>query len=95
MSLCVLVFFVHDPNSGGILFVKVFLNGEKRELPAPATIQTAVDHLGLSGRHLVAELNMEILPREIWGEKLLSDGDNLEIIGFVGGGALSMSSSTA
>ncbi|AFS53203.1 sulfur carrier protein ThiS [Leptospirillum ferriphilum] len=68
------------------MFVRVFLNGESQELPAPATIQTAVEHLGLSDRHLVAELNLEIFPRDAWGKKNLSDGDHLEFIGFVGGG---------
>jgi thiamine biosynthesis protein ThiS len=67
--------------------VTILLNGEKRELPSPASVQTAADHLGLSGRHLVAELNMEILSRETWGERILSEGDQLEFIGFVGGGA--------
>ena len=77
-----------DLHCGGSLSVRVFLNGETQELPAPATIQTAVDHLGLSGRHLVAELNMEIFPREVWEKQSLSDGDHLEFIGFVGGGTI-------
>jgi len=46
-----------------------------------------VEHLGLSDRHLVAELNLEIFPRDAWEKKNLSDGDHLEFIGFVGGGS--------
>lgn len=64
----------------------VFVNGEKQELPASSTVQSAFEYLGISGKHLVAELNLEILPRDIWSEKKLADGDQLEFIGFVGGG---------
>lgn len=64
----------------------VFVNGEKQELPAFSTVQSACEYLGISGKHLVAELNLEILPRDSWSEKKLSDGDHLEFIGFVGGG---------
>ena len=33
------------------------------------------------------ELNREIVPRGQWAETKLSDGDRLEIVHFVGGGA--------
>lgn len=64
----------------------VIVNGEKQELPASSTVLSACDYLGISGKHLVAELNLEILSRDIWSEKKLSEGDHLEFIGFVGGG---------
>jgi sulfur carrier protein len=36
---------------------------------------------------VAVELNRDIVRRELWAEKQLSDGDKLEIVHFVGGGS--------
>jgi sulfur carrier protein len=36
--------------------------------------------------HVAVMLNGEILPKAEYGEKVLTDGDEVEVIGFVGGG---------
>ncbi|MHB8423146.1 MAG: sulfur carrier protein ThiS [Leptospirales bacterium] len=64
----------------------ISLNGEKTEVPTGSTLLGALEYLGFSERHLVAELNMEIISRERWGDHVLQEGDQLELIGFVGGG---------
>lgn len=66
----------------------ISLNGQKTEFPGIVTILGAVESLGFSDRHLVAELNMEIIPKERWADIVLHDGDQLELIGFVGGGSI-------
>lgn len=35
---------------------------------------------------VAVELNRNIIPRELWSETSLNDGDRLEIVHFVGGG---------
>lgn len=69
----------------------ICLNGEQTEVPSETTLLAALEYLGFSDRHLVAELNMEIIPRERWGDRVLREGDQLELIGFVGGGEMECS----
>jgi sulfur carrier protein len=35
---------------------------------------------------VVVEFNGEILPRQRWGQQLVADGDQLEVVTIVGGG---------
>jgi len=42
--------------------------------------------LNLTGKRLAVEKNGEIVPRSLFLETKLRDGDKLEIIGAVGGG---------
>ncbi|MHB1285512.1 MAG: sulfur carrier protein ThiS [Leptospirales bacterium] len=65
----------------------ISLNGEKTEIPCHVTLLGVLESLGFSDRHLVVELNMEIIPRERWADLVLREGDQLELIGFVGGGS--------
>jgi len=41
---------------------------------------------GLDPEKVVVEHNYSVVPREQWGDIVLSDGDNVEIVAFVGGG---------
>ncbi len=40
----------------------------------------------MKGDRVAVELNREIVPRARWAETPLHDGDQLEIVHFVGGG---------
>ena len=66
------------------LLIKV--NGESRELPAPATVADLLRHLGLDPRTVVVELNREIIRRSRLDLTALVDGDAVELVHFVGGG---------
>jgi sulfur carrier protein len=65
--------------------VKIRLNGEEREVTA-GNLLALIDEIGLDGRKLAIERNYEIVPRSTYLETQLSDGDQLEIVTFVGGG---------
>ena len=41
---------------------------------------------GYSLSRVAVERNGEIIPKRLYGETVLADGDALEIVGFVGGG---------
>jgi thiamine biosynthesis protein ThiS len=43
--------------------------------------------MGLSGKPVVCEVNLTIVPRMDWDRMVLYEGDRIEIIGFVGGGS--------
>ncbi len=66
--------------------LKVMVNGEPRELPAPATLLDLLRHLGLDPRTVVVERNREIVRRPRLGETPLEEGDAIELVHFVGGG---------
>jgi thiamine biosynthesis protein ThiS len=67
--------------------VRVTVNGESREVEAGATVACLVEQLALAPERLAVELNREVLRRALWPETELAEGDRVEIVHFVGGGA--------
>ncbi|MFZ0958830.1 MAG: sulfur carrier protein ThiS [Candidatus Sulfotelmatobacter sp.] len=70
--------------------MKLHLNGDERAFPdAPAsfTLATLVEILGMKADRVAVELNRDIVPRDLWAETVLNEGDCLEIVHFVGGGS--------
>jgi len=62
------------------------VNGELRDFPPLADLAALVATLGLDGRKVAIERNLEIVPRSAYGKTRLSDGDRIEIVHFIGGG---------
>ncbi|MGI6093568.1 MAG: sulfur carrier protein ThiS [Veillonellaceae bacterium] len=67
-------------------FISIVVNGEEIQLTKGSTVEQLLEQMGLKGRHLVIELNEQILTRQDWETVALQDGDRLEIVTFVGGG---------
>jgi thiamine biosynthesis protein ThiS len=67
--------------------MKLTINGESREFDAVSTISELVSQLGMKADRVAVELNRDLIPRDRWAETQLSEGDKLEIVHFVGGGA--------
>ena len=60
---------------------------EKRaKRPIPATLADLLASLGIDGRRVAVERNREIAPKSLWSQIVLAEGDQLEIVQFVGGG---------
>lgn len=66
--------------------MNVTVNGTSRQIEAGLTILQYVEQLGLEPERVAIEYNRVILPRADFSKKILSEGDSLEIIQFVGGG---------
>ena len=66
--------------------IAIMLNGERRETPEGTTVQALVAALELKKGRVAVERNREIVPMSAWGEVILMEGDQLEIVHFVGGG---------
>jgi sulfur carrier protein len=67
----------------------VILNGQSRSFDAleeAANLEQLVVELGLKGDRVAIEHNGEIAPRSSWSQTVLSGGDRLEVVHFVGGG---------
>lgn len=63
------------------------INGEDREFTSIGTLSELVSQLGMKPDRVAIELNRELIRRDRWSETKLSNGDKLEIVHFVGGGA--------
>lgn len=66
--------------------MNLIINGEGRSVEGPQTLSGLVEQLGMKTDRVAVELNREIVPRDQWSGKQLTDGDRLEIVHFVGGG---------
>jgi thiamine biosynthesis protein ThiS len=65
--------------------MRVTINGEARELDA-AHVAALVATLGLDARKVAVERNLEIVPRSLYAQTPVADGDRIEIVHFIGGG---------
>lgn len=67
--------------------MKIQINGQDREFDSPLSLAQLVAQLGMKEDRIAVELNRSIVPRERWPQTLLSEGDRLEAVHFVGGGS--------
>jgi sulfur carrier protein len=66
----------------------VTLNGERRELAQPATVEQAVRAAGApGGRGVAVALDGEVVPRGEWATTEVRDGQQVEVVHAVQGGA--------
>jgi sulfur carrier protein len=66
--------------------VQLTINGETRAFQDVAHVAALVSALGLDTRKVAVERNLEIVPRSVYAETPLADGDRIEIVHFIGGG---------
>ena len=66
--------------------VSVRINGEHRRITAGLTLAQLAADLGLAPEKVAVERNLEVVPRSTLGQVRVEDGDELEIVHFVGGG---------
>ena len=68
--------------------MKLQINGEDKTFDSVGafTLAALVESLGMKPDRVAVELNRDIVPRGRWAETILSDGDKLELVHFVGGG---------
>jgi thiazole synthase len=66
--------------------VSISVNGEHRRVAAGMTIAELAAELGLDPAKVAVERNMEIVPRSTLRDVCVEDGDDFEIVTFVGGG---------
>lgn len=64
----------------------ITVNGEERRMDGPVTVAGLLAALALEPRKIAVERNLEIVPRSLYGDTALADGDRIEIVQFVGGG---------
>lgn len=66
--------------------MRLVINGEPQELAGARDLAALVAGLGLDSRKVAVERNLEIVPRSLYADTVLTDGDRIEIVHFIGGG---------
>jgi len=62
------------------------VNGEHRRVPDGVSITEMLNEIGIDPARVAVERNLEIVPRSSLSELCVENGDNYEIVHFVGGG---------
>lgn len=64
----------------------ITLNGEPREWPAAMTVAQLLEQLEIDTRMVAVEHNRTVVKRAQYAATTINDGDEVEIVSFVGGG---------
>ena len=67
--------------------MNITLNGDPFTVPDPCTIADLLARLEIDGRTVAVERNFVVVKRDQYGATPISDGDQIEIVNFVGGGS--------
>ena len=66
--------------------MRITLNGEAFEVAGPLTVSDLLQQLEIDARRVAVEHNVVVLKRTAFADTLVRDGDEVEIVNFVGGG---------
>jgi thiazole synthase len=66
--------------------VSIRVNGGHRRVIKGISVADLALELGLEPTKVAVERNLEIVPRSTLGDVMVEDGDDFEIVTFVGGG---------
>ncbi len=66
--------------------MEITLNGEKKRIESEVTLDRLLDLFSLPRQRVAIERNREVVSRAAWPDTIVSEGDKIEIVHFVGGG---------
>ncbi len=66
--------------------LSVKINGEHRRVLGGMTVEQLINEIGLDPLRVAVERNLEIVPRSLFANTAVEDGDDYEIVHIVGGG---------
>lgn len=66
--------------------MQIWVNGEAREVPPGQTLRQLVEDMGLEPQGVAVEVNRQVVPRGSHGERVLDEGDQVEVVRAIGGG---------
>ena len=64
----------------------ITLNGDPREISGPISISNLLEQLEIDARRVAVELNMAVVKKAAYDSSVIKEGDEVEIVNFVGGG---------
>jgi thiamine biosynthesis protein ThiS len=66
--------------------LRIRLNGEPHEIAEPMTVSALLTRLEIDPRRVAVEHNLEVVKRARYDDTIVNEGDEVEIVNFVGGG---------
>ena len=66
--------------------LQITMNGDPLEVAGPLTVSELLSRLAIDARRVAVEHNLVIVKRAAFGETIVREGDQVEIVNFVGGG---------
>ena len=66
--------------------LKVMVNGAAHRFDAPLSVADLLERLDIDRRKVAVERNLIVVPRSAYEETMVADGDQLEVVHFIGGG---------
>lgn len=66
--------------------MKIILNGEEKAVDSPVTVTDLLAGMGMAGKRVAVEVNLEIVPRSEHGQFKLKNADRVEVVQAIGGG---------
>jgi len=66
--------------------LRITLNGDPFELDQPLSVADLLARLAIDPRRVAVEHNLTILKRDAFPQIVVREGDQVEIVNFVGGG---------
>jgi thiamine biosynthesis protein ThiS len=64
----------------------ITLNGDPHELQAPLSVSALLEQLEIDARRVAVELNLAVVKKAAYDSSVITEGDEVEIVNFVGGG---------
>ena len=64
----------------------ITLNGDKHELTEPMSVAALLRQLDIDSRRVAVELNLAVIKKAAYDSSVIKEGDEVEIVNFVGGG---------
>ena len=68
--------------------MRIVLNGDPYEVAGPLTLTALLDHLNVDPRRVAVEHNLDVVKRAHYDSTQIQEGDQVEIVNFVGGGSV-------
>jgi len=66
--------------------MKIVVNGEERVVREGITILELLKELGIEEKTMASAVDMQVVKKEDWGDRVLKEGEKVEFLHFVGGG---------
>jgi sulfur carrier protein len=64
----------------------ITLNGDTHPIPGPLSVTELLARLEIDARRVAVELNLAVVKKAAYDSSVIKDGDEVEIVNFVGGG---------
>ncbi len=66
--------------------MQLTINGEKKEVKEQIKVGELLDELNIRDKTMAVAVDMQIVKKENWDEKVLQNSQKVEFLQFVGGG---------